>query len=288
MGLKKEEREDENDSSTFSSVSITKDDTRILNPANFKPFVLMESIKTSHNTKLLRFQLPTDLSIGLPVGRHISVMAHIDGNKVMRPYTPVSRPDEKGHFDLLIKVYEYGKMSNHLWNLHVGETLEVRGPIGRFKYTPNMYSHMVFICGGTGLTPCLQVIRWILEGPSRGEEQTKLTLFYQNRTLNDILLLEMLENLEKTHRKFLRILYFLSDPSSNPKWGLHDGELENDGEYRRQERRGYIHKDSLEKEGVTSQSCDWVGLCGPSGFNEKMIETVGEIGFERGKNLHVW
>ena len=35
--------------------------------------------------------------------------------------------------------------------------VEVRGPVGRFKYTKNAYKKMGFVAGGTGLTPCLQV-----------------------------------------------------------------------------------------------------------------------------------
>lgn len=52
-----------------------------------------------------RFALPrpTD-SLGLPVGQHISVMAEIDGNKVIRSYTPTTLDNDKGHFDLVVKV----------------------------------------------------------------------------------------------------------------------------------------------------------------------------------------
>jgi cytochrome-b5 reductase len=40
----------------------------------------------------------------LPIGQHISVQAEIGGKNVMRSYTPTSSDDDKGHFDLLIKV----------------------------------------------------------------------------------------------------------------------------------------------------------------------------------------
>lgn len=44
-----------------------------------------------------------------------------DGSKkfVIRPYTPTSAKDAKGYFDLVVKVYEQGKMSKHFGELKV-------------------------------------------------------------------------------------------------------------------------------------------------------------------------
>ncbi len=53
----------------------------------------------------LRFALPScEQRLGLPVGMHIGLRAVVNGEKVMRQYTPVSDGDEKGHVELLIKV----------------------------------------------------------------------------------------------------------------------------------------------------------------------------------------
>jgi cytochrome-b5 reductase len=45
----------------------------------------------------------------------------------------VSKPEEEGYFELLMKRYTYGKMSSHLFDLQEGESLAMRGPVGRFK-----------------------------------------------------------------------------------------------------------------------------------------------------------
>lgn len=39
-----------------------------------------------------------------PAGQHIYLSARIDGNLIVRPYTPVSSDDDKGFVDLVIKV----------------------------------------------------------------------------------------------------------------------------------------------------------------------------------------
>jgi hypothetical protein len=52
-----------------------------------------------------RFGLPNkDDVLGLPIGQHISIMAEINGKQISRSYTPTSSDEDKGHFDLLIKV----------------------------------------------------------------------------------------------------------------------------------------------------------------------------------------
>lgn len=38
---------------------------------------------------------------------------------VIRPYTPCSQPDAKGHFDMVIKVYPNGNMSKHIGAMQV-------------------------------------------------------------------------------------------------------------------------------------------------------------------------
>lgn len=121
--------------------------------------------------------------LGLSIGRHVSVRANINGNNIIRAYTPTSSPFQKGSFELLIKAYPDGKLTPYLHSIKVGDVLDIRGPVGRFKYTTNQFGHMGFIAGGTGITPCLQVIRTILEGEEYRNDTTKFTLFFQNRSV---------------------------------------------------------------------------------------------------------
>ena len=81
----------------------------------------------SHDTRRFRFALPTaEHILGLPVGecaamlidftrfirrqniaysgQHIYLTAKINGELIIRPYTPVSSDDDKGFMDLVIKV----------------------------------------------------------------------------------------------------------------------------------------------------------------------------------------
>ena len=53
----------------------------------------------------LRFALPyPEQRLGLAVGLHLGLRAKINGRTVMRSYTPVSDPETRGVFELLVKV----------------------------------------------------------------------------------------------------------------------------------------------------------------------------------------
>ncbi|XP_023077597.1 NADH-cytochrome b5 reductase 3 isoform X4 [Piliocolobus tephrosceles] len=158
----------------------------------------------SHDTRRFRFALPSPQHIlGLPVGQHIYLSARIDGNLVIRPYTPVSSDDDKGFVDLVIKVYfkdthpkfpAGGKMSQYLESMQIGDTIEFRGPNGllvyqgkgKFAIRPDKKSNPVIktvksvgmIAGGTGITPMLQVIRAIMKDP---DDHTVCHLLFANQ-----------------------------------------------------------------------------------------------------------
>lgn len=71
------------------------------------PLPLMEIRVINHDTRIFRFTLPSsDYVAGLPNGQHIHLHADIDGNHVVRKYTPVSSDDDYGIVDLVVKVHE--------------------------------------------------------------------------------------------------------------------------------------------------------------------------------------
>jgi len=204
-------------------------DGHFLRPG-IQKFPLVEKIIVSHDTRIFRFGLPSPtMKLGLPTGMHMFLKAktHDDhpcpNETVMRPYTPMTDDHTLGHVDFLIKVYKAnthprfptgGKMSQHLDSMEIGETIEVKGPIGEFVYKgngafdwhgkPRSCTHISMIAGGTGLTPCWQVANAILRDP---EDKTKVSLLYANQTPGDILARTHLEALQESHPDRFKIWY---------------------------------------------------------------------------------
>lgn len=208
-----------------------------LNPKEKIPFELISKQEVSHDTRRFRFKLQTDKHVlGLPVGNHMYLTAQINGELVIRPYTPVTSNDEIGYFDLVIKVYKAsvhprfpdgGKMSQYLDSLKIGDTIDIRGPDGKVSYLGRGYfklrktGEVIFaenvglIAGGTGITPMLQIIKAVLKDE---DDLTKVSLLFANQTEDDILVRSELEWLAKQHHNNFKLWYTLDRPPEEWKY----------------------------------------------------------------------
>ncbi|KAJ4963638.1 hypothetical protein NE237_023577 [Protea cynaroides] len=177
---------------------------------------LISKTYLSHDARLFRFALPSeDQVLGLPIGKHVYACATIDGKICMRSYTPTSSIDKVGYFDLVIKVYIRGVMSQYLESLPLGANLDIKGPMGDIEYTGRgnftvggsehkFGKQLVMIAGGTGITPIYQVIQAILKDP---EEETKMYLVYSNHTEDDILFRDELDSWAAAMHERLKVWY---------------------------------------------------------------------------------
>jgi nitrate reductase (NAD(P)H) len=195
-----------------------------LNPKRRLRFPLVEKHELSHNVRRFRFALPSPAHrFGLPVGKHVFLYATVNGELVLRAYTPTSSDADLGHFDLVVKVYragehprfpDGGKMSQYLDSMALGDTIEVKGPTGHVEYlgrgrllvdgVEQKVPVISMIAGGTGITPMYQVITAVLADP---EDTTRLALLYANQTPDDVLLREELDSLAAAHPDRLKVWY---------------------------------------------------------------------------------
>ncbi|CAI9298414.1 unnamed protein product [Lactuca saligna] len=222
-----------------------------LDPKKWQPFKLQDKATVSHNTHIYRFSFDPNLKLGLDVASCLITRAPLgedaDGKRkyVIRPYTPISDPDSKGYFDLMIKVYPEGKMSQYFAKLKPGDIVEVKGPVEKVRYTPNMKKHIGMIAGGSGITPMLQVIEAILKNPN---DNTKVSLVYANVSPDDILLKKRLDMLAATHPN-LKVFYTVDNPSKYWVGGT-----------------GFISKDMALKGLPTPSDDTLILVCGPPGM----------------------
>lgn len=233
----------------FSSLAYAEPPPVALSPKEFRPFKLLESETLTHNTKRLRFALPSDAHVlGLPITSCLTVSAdgvEVDGKPVMRPYTPVSRPDAKGYVDLIVKDYPApaGVMSRHINNLKPGESINFKGPWKKLDYTPNMYKQIGMVAGGSGITPMLQIIYAIVDNK---EDKTEINLVFANVKEEDIMLKKELDAIAKAHSNF-KVYYVLDKPPTGWKQGT-----------------GYITQDMLASNLPPATAGSMVLVCGPS------------------------
>jgi len=234
----------------FGISAMAKEESVALNAEKFKPFKLLEVYDVSHNTRKYRFELEDpNQKLGLNVASCLVVSAPIgeNGKAVVRPYTPVSDPEDRGFFDLVIKTYPQGVMSKHVASLKPGDTLEFKGPFAKIPITTNMKKKVAMIAGGTGITPMFQVINEILKNP---QDKTEIILLYANLSEKDILLKDQLDQLSFRHRDRFHVHYTI-DKSVLPNW-KHDV--------------GFISSSMVKKYLPPPSNDTVVMVCGPPGL----------------------
>eukprot|EP00163_Fabomonas_tropica_P026719 TRINITY_DN501_c0_g1_i5.p1 TRINITY_DN501_c0_g1~~TRINITY_DN501_c0_g1_i5.p1 ORF type:complete len:214 (-),score=46.57 TRINITY_DN501_c0_g1_i5:1539-2180(-) len=127
------------------------------------PFTLVERVSVTHNADILRFALPEGKALGLEPGQHLFVSAKVEEDRVLvKPYNPITTNEDVGHFDLLVKMYNGGQMSEHFAALQPGDHVDMMGPGSSFTYRAGVARHLVMLIGGTGLTPMVSVCRYAL------------------------------------------------------------------------------------------------------------------------------
>lgn len=285
----KEEDTNQPSTSNYKAKSVPK----TLQDSNEKYLLpLIEKEEISHDTRRFRFGLPSEEHIlGLPVGQHIHLSAHIKEELVIRSYTPVSSDDDKGYVDLVIKVYKKdvhpkfpagGKMTQHLDSMKIGDKIAFRGPSGKLKYLGKgkfsikkmrndpplsvQVTHVNMMAGGSGITPMLQIVRDVLKNKS---DKTKLRLLYANQSEDDILLRKELDELVEKHPEQFQVWYTVDRAPENWKFSL-----------------GFINDEMIKGHLFPSSDNPIVLMCGPTPMiNFACLPSLDKLGYNKDMNF---
>ncbi|KAL3477481.1 hypothetical protein BJX99DRAFT_226301 [Aspergillus californicus] len=243
----------------------------------FKYLQLHSSENVNHNTKRLRFELPggENSQSGLALTSALLTFSKPDGSLLpaVRPYTPISKPDQPGFIDLLVKKYPNGKASTHLHNLKPGDSLFILAALPGYTWTPNKFSHVYLIAGGAGITPIYQLTQGILDNPA---DKTKVTVIFGVNTEKDLLMREEFDAFKKAHPGRLDVHYTVSRPG-----GLQMG----DGV-----REGYVTEAMLREvmQGPGEKDSK-VFVCGPPALEAALVGSgkmaaggiLGQLGYRK-------
>jgi cytochrome-b5 reductase len=148
----------------------------------FSDCVLEERIWVSDDSFVVRFGLP-DSSKPLNLSTCACILAgHKDD---VRPYTPISTNAMVGSFELLVRAYPNGALSQRLATMEVDEAM----PFKHIKFNvktqyPFSAKKVGMLAGGTGITPMLQALHALLGAPV---DETEVSLVYGSKTPEGIL-----------------------------------------------------------------------------------------------------
>ncbi|MEI8276678.1 MAG: ferredoxin reductase [Hyphomicrobiales bacterium] len=130
---------------------------------------------------------------GHKAGQHVDVrLTAEDGYQAQRSYSLASAPGS-GKLELTVEMLPDGEVSSYLaGDARVGDTFEMRGPIGGyFVWSEALDGPLFLVGGGSGIVPLMAMLRQRAASASR----TPATLLYSSRSIADIIYRAELERL---------------------------------------------------------------------------------------------
>lgn len=213
---------------------------------------LVSKVAISHDTCVFTFGLEDGKALGLSTCACL-LMQGVDGpnddegKPIIRPYTPVSTNAMAGKFELMVKVYPDGKMSQYLSKLDVGQEMQFKHVGGNVKiqYPFNDKKEIGMIVGGTGITPMIQALHCVL---GTKDDTSKVAMLYGSKTSEEILAKETLDAWQTACPDRLNVTHVLSAEPEGSSWAG---------------ARGFITREMIETHFPKPESDCLIFICGP-------------------------
>lgn len=133
---------------------------------------------------------------GFRPGQHLNVTVEIDGVRHTRSYSPSNAPNEARDVVVTVKRQPGGLVSQWLHDrAKVGDVIELGQSFGDFTLPSPEPSRLLFIAGGSGITPIASIVRDLC---ARGRVNDVVVLTY-DRTYADSIFAEDLRALARQH-----------------------------------------------------------------------------------------
>lgn len=235
-----------------------------LNPETFMAFRISAVDRLSKDTYLVRFALPGNSQLGLRPGQHLILRGTVDDLEIQRAYTPISPVNTEGYFEVLIKCYQTGLMSQCVKSWRVGDAAFWRGPFGSFCYKPNQYGELLMLAAGTGLAPMVPILQSITDN---AEDETFVTLVGCFKTFEGIYLKAFLQ--EQARFWNVRTFFVLSQENSPEQlpWS-----------YRDKTRFGRLGQDLVDELVGSCRRKPFALVCGSAEFTQDVARCLLSAG----------
>jgi ferredoxin-NADP reductase len=195
---------------------------------------------------------------GQTAGQHVDVrLTAEDGYQAERSYSIASAPEDE-HVALTVERIEDGEVSPYLVDvLAVGDTVELRGPIGGpFTWRVEDGGPLLLVGGGSGVVPLMAMLRHHRARGSRIE----LRMLVSARSWTDVLYRDELAGAAERDGVSVSFTLTRERPAG---WSGFD-------------RR--IDAEMLEAVGPTPQAHPKVFVCGPTPFVENAADLLVSLG----------
>jgi ferredoxin-NADP reductase len=218
---------------------------------------VIEIVPETARVKTLALEVPD--WPGHRTGQHVDVrLTAEDGYQVERSYSIASAPSGS-RVELTVERLDDGEVSPYLTDeLHSGDRLELRGPVGGyFVWEPSLEGPVLLVGGGSGVVPLMAMIR---ERAVAGSD-VDMRLLLSSRSWEEIIYRDELERLSGDG---LRVVHTLTRSQPDGWTG-----------YARR-----VDAEMLTEVGPAVEDRPHVYVCGPTPFVEAVANALVGLGHQ--------
>ncbi len=171
----------------------------------------------THDIKEVYIQLEQPSEIDFIAGQYVQLRVP-PYDKIPKPteraYSMSSRPSDKNHVELLIRLVPGGIVTTYVHTyMKEGEQVMVTGPFGDF-HVRDTGAIMLCVAGGSGMAPFKSIFYDMLE---KGKTDREVWFFFGARAIKDLFYREEMEQISQEWKNF-HFVPALSEPQPEDKW----------------------------------------------------------------------
>lgn len=224
-----------------------------------------ETLKETDDTVSIVFKLSDSIKEDFKYkpGQHVNFKTVIDSSVYIRTYSMSSSPHTDEDLVITVKEIENGAVSPYiLKEIKPGDNILVSKPRGKYVLNPDSdrKGYYVMFAAGSGIAPLYSMLKSVLHI----EKESKVTLFYANRSEKSIIFKDSLAMLSEQYKGRFKTIHLLSQPSHN--WTGLKGRL--NSEIAKMLLTSYINGELNSAE---------VYMCGPDGFMSSAEEALKHL-----------
>jgi ferredoxin-NADP reductase len=195
-------------------------------------------------------------------GQHVDIrLTAENGYQAQRSYSIASPAGDDSRIELTVERLTNGEVSPFLTqDLVLGDTIELRGPIGGyFTWEPNRRAPLMLIGGGSGVVPLMSMLRT----RHKAGAAVPARLLYSSRTVHDIIYRQELDGLV-ANEDGLSLIHTITR-GAPVGWR---------GESRR------VDKEMLASHVFSAAAEPRIFVCGPASFVEAVADQLVALGHD--------
>lgn len=176
----------------------------------------------------------------------------LTNNKSARSFSVASSP-KIGYLEFVIQKIDSGKLSPFLFDLKIGDEIEINGPRGDFYFLSNSKKDLLLIAGGTGIVPFISILRHHY----KNFKERKINLIYSVTSESDLLFKNEFNKYRESDSN-LTIHYVFTRNNTNQRINLR------------------VLSDLLNNSSISSSS---IYIAGSTSFVENIYSNLIKLGF---------